>query len=557
MLPYLKLLIRQRIASWNPFSHSSKSRSKVKTVLGYIGFALLAVMLYGMLAILEYFMYGAFDQLGEPQTMLALTGVLCTLLTVITSFFYIFNELFFSKDVLFVSALPISSRALLSAKLIRIWLGEAGIALAICLPVLLLYGIGQGMGVFYYTNAILLTLMIPMVPIAVVTVLSFLLIRVSALWKRREALTVIMGMLFLMAFMWAEMQLSMSSSEKDMNVVMLQLVLKQRQVLDLFAGLYPPIHWFTEALTGSGMTAALLWVGFAALNLAALGLVVTILGGAYQRLAIRQSEALTRMNAAAKKRVTKQGARSPLVALYRRELREIFIVPIYAMNSLTGAIMFPVIAAAMVFGAGSGASELALLPMAMALLPKALIAAIVTGVLAFTNSMNMAVSTAVSREGKRHEFYRTLPVQPQIQLLAKLLMGLTINLICALPMAILLFFLLPAFQWQIAIGFFASLLFSTGTAIASLMVDVNHPKFGWKSETEAIKQNGFAALSMFGAMGLIALAAGLYYGLTWLGVSSAGALAILCAVMLLADVLLVLRLVGATSRRYILQEVTI
>ena len=146
--------------------------------------------------------------------MLALTGILCTLLTVITSFFYILSELFFSKDVTFVSALPISSHGLLTAKLIRIWLGEAGIALAVCLPTVVLYGIGQSQGVLYYVKALLLVPTMPMVPIAVVTLLSFLLIRVSALWKRREALTVVMSMLFLVAFMWVEMQFSMSTSRR-------------------------------------------------------------------------------------------------------------------------------------------------------------------------------------------------------------------------------------------------------------------------------------------------------------------------------------------------------
>ena len=297
------------------------------------------------------------------------------------------------------------------------------------------------------------------------------------------------------------------------------------------------------------------WLRFAALNVAAISLVVTLLGGFYQRLAIQQNETLTRLNASTKRRVDRHGMRSPLQAMYRRELREIFVVPIYAMNSLASAVMFPVISAAMIFGAGSGANELSMLPAMLGLLPKPLMAAIATAVFAFTTSMNMAISTAVSREGKRHEFFRTLPVKPQTQLLAKLYMGLTINLICALPMALIFFFILPAFQTQIAIGFLASMLFSTATSVWALMVDVNHPKFGWKNETEAIKQNGMAALSMFGAMGFIAACGGAYYGLTVLGLSLTGALWILCAAVLVMDALLIRRLLGNTSKNYLLQEV--
>lgn len=553
MIPYLKLLIRQRIAAWNPVNHVTARRAKWKVVLSYIGFGLVMLMLYAMLVVMEYFLYDAFASLGEAETMLALTGAMCTILTLITSFFYIFSELFFSKDVQFVSSLPISSRGLLTAKLIRIWLGEAGIALAVCLPAVILYGIGQGSGVLYYLKALVLIPFMPMAPIAVVTLLSFLLIRVSALWKRREALTVVMGMLFLAGIMW--FQFSFSSNKGEMQALMLQMVLRQRRLLDTVAGLYPPIRWFTTALTAQPLQSLVAWLSFAALNVAACALVVALLGGAYQRLAVKQGEALTRLNASAKRRVDRHGLRAPLIALYRREIREIFQVPVYAMNCLTASIMFPVIALVILLQSGDAASEFAMLPAFLLLVPKALVVAGATALFAFTTCMNMAVSTSVSREGKRHEFFRTLPVAPETQLQAKLMMGLTLNLLSSVPVAVLLFMLMPAFRTQLVIGFLASLLFSTATAITGLMIDTNHPKFGWKNETEAIKQNGMATLAMFGSMGAIVLCAAAYVGLTMLKVSLTGSLWIVCGIALVADILLYRRLVRHTSKRYLLQEV--
>ncbi len=554
MIPYLKVLIRQRIAAWNPVSMQTAKRSRAKAILTFVLIGVSMLMLYAMLVGLEYLMFRAFEQLGEPETMLALTGILCTLMVVITSFFYIFSELFFSKDVSFVSSLPMSSREILTAKLIRIWLGEAGIALLICLPVTVLYGISRSMGVLYYVKALLLTPFMPMAAIAVVTLLSFALIRVSVLWKRREAMTVVMSMLFLIAFMWVEMSFSMSAQD-DMGAAVLQLVLRQKRVLDMIAGLYPPIRWFADALTHSGLAAAGNWLAFAALNVAALAAVALVTGGAYQRLAIRQNETFTRLNATAKRRVDRHGMRTPFMALYRREMREIFQVPAYAMNCLASGVMFPVIALVMILGSGSMGSELAMLPAMLKLFSGALIAAFATGIFALTGDMNMAISTAVSREGVRHEFYRTLPIGPQTQLGAKFAMGLTMNLITAVPLAALLMAVLPAFLPELVIGFLCSLLFSVATAATGLMVDVAHPKFGWKNETEAIKQNGMAALTMFGSMGFVAVCGAAYYGLHRLGVSYAASLALICAIVAAADVLLLRRLFGKASAHYILQEV--
>ncbi|NCB36951.1 MAG: hypothetical protein EOM58_13035, partial [Clostridia bacterium] len=323
MLPYLKLLIRQRLAAWNPVSHVRGKGSKIKAIAMMVGFILLMAMLYGMLVGIEYLMFYAFSQIGEPETMLALTGVLCTLMTLITSFFYIFSELFFSKDIMFVSALPISSRELLTAKMIRIWLGEAGIAFLIMLPVTILYGITKQMTVWYYLKALLLTPIIPMVPIAVIALLSFLLIRLSALWKRREAMTVVFSMLFVVAILWVEMQFSMNTTDDSLNAAVTQLVLKQKSLLDMVAGFYPPIQWYIQALINSSTAALLGGLAFILLNGASIAAVVALLGNVYQRLAIRQNEVFTRMNAAITRRADRHGVRTPFQALYRRELREL------------------------------------------------------------------------------------------------------------------------------------------------------------------------------------------------------------------------------------------
>jgi len=217
-----------------------------------------------------------------------------------------------------------------------------------------------------------------------------------------------------------------------------------------------------------------------------------------------------------------------------------------------------VLAVVMYASAGSGgtaANDLAELFVMLDMLPKMLVTACATALFAFTSCVSMAVSTAVSREGKRHEFYRTLPVRPGTQLMAKLTMGITLNVITSLPIAAITFVMLPVLRWQIAAGFLCALLFSTATSAAALMMDAAHPKFGWKSETEAIKQNTMAAISMFGGMAALALCGVAYYGLTVLGASYALAMFLLCAIALTADVLMLFRLTGKTAQTYILQEV--
>jgi ABC-2 type transport system permease protein len=554
MFPYVKLLVKLRIAAWNPINYFGLDRSRRRSILQVVGITASIAMLAGYLIWMEVLLFNAFVQRGEPETMLALAVVSCTLLMVFTSFFYVLSELFFSKDLLFVSALPIPSRQLLMAKLIRVWLGEAVFALVICLPVVVLYGIHADMGVLYYVSGALLTVLVPLVPIAAVTLLSFVLIRISALWKHSEKLTVVASVLFLIAIIWFQLQWTSGAKSGSMNGLMVQLVASKHTVFDMFARIYPPAEWFCTALTAGGTSALFAWLGFTALNLGGLGLVAWALGGRYQQLAIRQSETLVRA-AVSKRRAGKLAVRTPLLALYRREIREIFASPTYALNCLATSIVFPVIYAAAFMnkqGNGRGLSEL--IPL-LDTFPVPIVLGVLTAMFALAGSMNMAVATSVSREGKRHDFFRTLPVPAPKILLAKLLMGMTLGVIGSLPSAVLLAVFIQSLGWYALIGFLPAMLFILCTSLIGLTLDISHPKYGWKTETEAIKQNGMATLAMFGGMGLIAACGFLYYFLMQLGLSPLATYLAVCSAVLAADVILFKRLSTKSAQTYLLQEV--
>lgn len=556
MFPYAKLLLKLRIAAWNPLNYFGLDRTQRKSVTQGAAILLAFVVLAAYLIWMEVLLFSAFVQLGEPETMLALVAATSTLLVIFTSFFYVLSDLFFSKDILFVSSLPIPSRQLLWAKLLRIWLGEAAIAMVICLPVEILYGIHAGMGALYYVSGAVLTVFVPMVPLAAVTLLSFVLIRISALWKNSEKLTVIASVLLLSAVIWFQLQWTSGANSGSMNGMMLQLVTNQRAMFSMFARIYPPAGWFCTALSAGGGSAVLSWLGFAALNLGCIGFAALALGGKYQQLAIRQSETLVRA-VVTNRRAGRQAARTPFRALYRREIREIFMSPSYALNCLTTSFVLPILFAAAILGKGDSSNGLAALLPLLNTLPAFTVTGVFTALFAITGSMNMAAATSVSREGVRHEFFRTLPVSPQRLLLAKLGMGLSIGIIGTLPTAVMLVVMLPGLAPYALIGYAFALPLILCTQLAALMLDVSHPKFGWKSETEAIKQNGMAALSMFGGMGLVVACGFAFYGLSSLGVPPAVSYFAICGAALTADLLLMRRLNGKSAQTYLLKEVVL
>ena len=240
--------------------------------------------------------------------------------------------------------------------------------------------------------------------------------------------------------------------------------------------------------------------------------------------------------------------------LYRQEMREVLTVPTYATNCLTGVVMFPVLLVVMAVGIGRETDGMALSEVVAQFVPKSIYLAVAAGFLALTCTMGLAVSTAVSREGARHDMRRIYPVAGSVQLGAKLLMGMTFNLAAALVSAVALWVLLPG-MWLETLGALAvSQLFSLLWCLMSLLLDVYHPKLKWKTETEAVKQSMNAMISMFGGMILIAVLVGAAVLLTLWGWPVSAALGADVVLLALLDAALWMVLSRRASITYCLRE---
>lgn len=555
MLAYLRLMLQNRIASMRPRNLQREGRGKLKVGMSYLGYGLLALFLYGMVIFLEMMLFEAGISIGEPRAIIAIAFLLCTAVTLIYGFFNVVGLLFFNKDNGFIAALPVSSRGVLTAKLATVLVGEIGLTLAIGVPLIIRYGIHMELGVAYYLRALLCMAFVPMVPIAVAVLISFLLIRVSALWKRRESMTIVMTFLLMAGLIGVQMNLGMNISDEQMGSMMTSMLFGRFSLTEMVLGAYPPLRWLTDAITGGGFAAWGWALMFAGISVAALGLMIWLFGGGYLRLALRQEETLRRANAGAKRSRGKDRVRKPFWALYRQEMREVITVPVYATNCLTGSVMFPVIIVVMLMSMQNNFGEgLTLVQAFLPLLPHELYLSIAAGVLCFTTTMGLAVATAVSREGKQHDFRRVMPVSGSTQLMAKLLMGMTYNCVTTVFTAVALWVLLPPFWAETLLALLISQLFSLMWCTAGLLLDVYHARLKWKTETEAVKQSMNSLFSMLIGFAMVALLVGAYLLCMELGLSMNQALAVIVLLMALADFALVKWLRSKGSMTYCLRE---
>ncbi len=528
MAAYLRLLIQNRFASLWPEKQTGSRRAGIIAVLKSLGIGLLALVAYGSVAFLEYMLFDLLNGLGQGRAVIGLALLGCTLIPLIYGFFHVNGTLFFGRDTAFLAALPISSRAVLTGKMLMVILGEAGVALMFAAPMIVGYGIASGAGLAFYLKSIIAFSVVSLIPLTIAVLLSFVLIRISALWKRRENVTTILSLLIFAGIMLAEFKLQ-GMSEAEVTSWLFSLVTGQRSLTQLLMRNMPWLQWANDGILTAGAEGWLKLGEFVLVSAAVMTLAIALLGGGYMKLAVRQAEAIGQVNRSRRRMRGKDSQRSPVFALMMQEMREVLTVPVYATNCLIGIIAMPVMLLSVAFSAGEGGGLQQLLPL-LDFVPRMAYVTVATGVFGFIGMMNEAPSTAISREGRCHELRKTYPVSGGLQLRAKVYMGVTFHAMAVLLVAIAVCFILPAFWLETLAAAVCSVTLAFLFSLLGVMIDVRAPKLSWKTETEAIKQNFNAVLAMLACLLAMGLIAGLAFlclrwGTGWL-ISFAAAMAL-------------------------------
>ena len=336
----LRLQLLSKYADLKPRNLKTALKEKKGRTIGmFIAILFLVLYLGGMLFYIETQMIDTLLKFGMADMLITLAVVFATVGTIILSFFFVLSSLFLGRDAAYLASLPIKPRTLLSAKLTQVWISETGINALIILPACILYGIKTGAAAIFYVRMVVVWLLIAILPICLIAILSTLLIRLSALWKHKEMLLTVGGIVFLIGYMYLMMNLSTISSDAADGGSMIQnLLMNNTERITSMTKLFPPTAWAAEGMLGQNDTMFLVWI---LVSLAAPVLLVWLLGYGYRKLSMLQSET----PASPKKKFTgresfKSGGQ--LKACILREIKTILRVPSYATNILPISFM-PVI----------------------------------------------------------------------------------------------------------------------------------------------------------------------------------------------------------------------
>lgn len=489
------------------FSNKGKNNKKSISRAAYIFLILFLILFVGAPMLLMGIGMGfSFNEIGKTLegVNVVLEGFksflpLMSIMILLFSIFGIISTFFLSSDMETLLALPFKPKEIIIAKFINSLTSVYLIEVMMFLPILIGIGLGASLNILYYFNIILVTIFLPMVPLAIFGILLTSLMRYTALNRVKDKIQYVI-MLFVIVFAVAIEIGSTSMGEGSMDD-MANLIVNQSNALSyvMFFTLPASIALGTENILlsiGCMLIFIIMSIGFVIL-FGLIGEKIYIKGvlGKPQLKIKNKKEEKVELKEEKKTSIFKE--------LVKNEWRTVNRSPIYNMNLVLPVFLMPIILGVSMFASFSEVDEVGTLTEFINGFKEIIdfsagnVLVFTVAILSFFTSMSMSSSTAISRDGKNAYFNKIIPVEPMTIINAKVVLGIILGFIPCLLMTIILLALGLMNVLDFILINIPLFLFNVVTNYIGIYIDLKRPKLEWENETVAVKQNTNSVIYMF------------------------------------------------------------
>ncbi len=479
------------------FLLQSDSGGKVKFILGL----LLALFLIGCLGfvyiVMAVLIQLAANSMGKPELMPVIMLTAVQILLFITSLFSAFNMMFGGNDREFMASLPIKGKYIFLVNLFMAYLTELATAAVLILPVMVIYGIFNGMSLWLWLYGIPGILLFPVLPLCLASVIMLGIMVATGRSRHKELLVTVFSFLLLAAVFLGNLYLNSGSAGGTEENIMEGFLSSKADMISTVSYILPGAGLLAGAITTGGISGLLCFLGLIAAE-AVPGLLCIWLGCRYYFDVLRRLSYSAVKKKAGLSRKSFRAA-GPVKAMFVKEWRLALRSPVYAVNGLFNIVMGPVIVVFMFLSAGRQEGSLGMLAGLIEQYPSAAVA-VITGMTVFIGGMGMISSTTLSREGPAFWICKTIPVPVRTQMKGRLLAGCSMYFLCAVFMLLAFRVFVPLRPTHMLAAAVLSLGAGPGLTGIQMMPDIARPKLIWNQEKEAMKQNVNGMLAMLAAL---------------------------------------------------------
>ena len=472
----------------NSFQGEKKNKSKT---IGRLLVLLAYILIFGYLAAIVVFLcYQLLNfliKLNQPAIYLNLILGATVAVALFRTLFSAVNVLYFSKDLEYLLPLPINPSKILMAKWNVLVISNYIIEIFIVLPALILYGIMLDQGVLYYLYVALVFVLLPVIPVILISFLMSILMRFTNFIKNKDFvqyLTVAITLLIVIGVQF------IGTGEQITEAEVYEMLTKTNGVVEYMSKAFSTITVSLKALINSENLSGLI-------NIVILFVVTVIfyilLAKFSSKMYIKSATSSLSNGIKRKENLKISGYKqnSKVGSYIKKEFLNLIRNPIFCMQCILPPILFPFIFAIPIYLEISkdevATSEF--MQVANSFLASPAMLGIVLAILGFIFMFNFISATAVSRDSENAILMKTFPISLKKQTIYKMLPAVIMNVFPILFVLVVLKLLVGVSYIYLGIITFLAMLVNFLVNYIGIIIDLKNPKLNWSSEYTVVKQN--------------------------------------------------------------------
>ncbi|MCR5801413.1 MAG: hypothetical protein K6G57_03675 [Lachnospiraceae bacterium] len=471
------------------FCKDKKKRGKI--IGGIVGSSLLYAMLMAY-CIATCYGYG---KLGLTSSMPALCAITICALAFLFTVFRTNGYLFGFKEYDMLMALPFGAKDIAGCRFLYMYEKSMPWYVSVSFSVMIVYGVFAGPSVIVYPIWIVLSLMLPIIPMLAAAFIGFIIAKIGSGFKNKTIVQTVLSTVFVLFVIASRFFIEdMFRNDKTEEVL-----LSASEEMDRIGDILLPAKWFAASVVSCSISDMLLLIGSSVILFI---IVFALVGRSYRKI----NSALKTHTSSGKFVMTDQKKRSVIGAIVFKEFKRMTGSAVYMTNACIGEIMCVIAGIAILFvNVDSLLNEMT---KGAPVNGRTLAPAIPLIIYIF---LGMVATTAFtpSLEGKNYWIVQSLPISKRTLYLGKILF----NLCLTVPFMI---FSTITFSIAFKVSFVSMILyivFGMSLCIFSscwgCVCGIKHMKLDWENEVEVIKQSAAVAIyllpNMFACMALIVL----------------------------------------------------
>lgn len=423
--------------------------------------------------------------------LLTIFAMVTVFLTVIEGIYKVGSLIFNCKDDNLMFSLPIKKSTVLFVRIFKFYVFEVLYNALFLIPAIVVYLRYVSVGFSFYLTALIALLVLPMIPIAISSIIGMITSAISSKSRFKNALQIVLTMAFLVVVFIGSFNLQGLLNNFGSNAV---------NINDTITRLYYPVGLFTKLLTDFSVVDLLIFV---AIHVVALIVSIFVISLVYFKINSRLK--IERGRKSSGKYSIK--VNKPNVALIKKEFGKFISSPVFVINAGFGLILFIIGAIAFCFKFDSIAASIISAPDMGITLEQVntYIPVIIFGLLCATVLMTSITSSMISLEGRSFNILKSLPVKASKIINCKVMAAVLIMLPFILVGDIMLFIKFKLSIFDTLMILIASIILPLVTETIGILVNLKFPKMDAENDTEVVKQSASSGVAVFLGIGLVGI----------------------------------------------------